>query len=171
VEWVGAIKKSSSNRLNNGLRRRFSLLGLNIDCLVDTGSPVNIIDETTFNKLCPRPTLSKCKTTYFPYGDGCSPIPIIGQFITRIQYGGKECAAGFVVVGPNEECLIDNNREITVMVSEIPDFEYRKDFFTLVTLVQTFTYSNVNIITKNFPLYRQIFQKIVSQNRKRNLVT
>ncbi len=81
-------------------------MGLNIDCLVDTGSPVNIIDEATFNKLCPRPTLSKCKTTYFPFGDGCSPIPIIGQFITRIQYGVKECAAGFVVVGPNEECLM-----------------------------------------------------------------
>jgi hypothetical protein len=106
VEWMGAIKKSSVNRLNDGPRRRFSLLGLNIECLVDTGAPVNIIDEATFNKLSPRPTLSKCKTTYFPYGEGCSPIPIVGQFTTRIQYGSKECLAGFVVVGPNEECLM-----------------------------------------------------------------
>ncbi len=58
----------------------------------------------------------------------------------------------------------------TVMVSEIPDFEYRKEFFTLDTLVQTFNYSNVNINIKNFPFYRQIFQKIVSQDRTRYIV-
>jgi hypothetical protein len=44
VEWMGAIKKSSVNRLNDGPRKRFSLLGLNIECLVDTGAPVIIID-------------------------------------------------------------------------------------------------------------------------------
>jgi hypothetical protein len=63
VEWMGAIKKGSLNPLNDGPRRSFSLLGLNIECLVDTGAPVSIIDEATFNNLSPRPTLSKCKTT------------------------------------------------------------------------------------------------------------
>jgi hypothetical protein len=38
VEWMGAIKKSSVNRLSDGLRRRLSLLGLNIECKVDTGA-------------------------------------------------------------------------------------------------------------------------------------
>ncbi len=46
VEWMGAIKRSTVNRLNDGPRRRFSReLGLNIECLVDTWAPVNIIDE------------------------------------------------------------------------------------------------------------------------------
>jgi hypothetical protein len=52
VEWMGAIKKSSVNRLNDGPRRRFSReLGLNIECLVDTGAPVNIIDEANIQVL------------------------------------------------------------------------------------------------------------------------
>ena len=56
-------RKAPGTAWNDGPRRRFSLLGLNIECLVDTGAPVNIINEATFNKLSPGPTLSKCKTT------------------------------------------------------------------------------------------------------------
>ena len=41
--------------------------------LVDTGAPVNVIDEVTYNRLVAAPALSVCETQYFGYS---SNVPI-----------------------------------------------------------------------------------------------
>jgi hypothetical protein len=122
VEWMGAIKDKFIGRLNDGPRRMFHLLGRDVDCLVDTGAPVNLIDEETFRSLSPKPALAKCNTDYFPYGEGVkTPIPIIGQFTERVWYRGRECQAGFVVVRGKEECLMSYRTAVTLGIVSMDD--------------------------------------------------
>jgi hypothetical protein len=55
-DWIYAIKKGFKviGRLSDGPRRGYNLLGQYIDCLVDTGSPINVIDERTYSLLDPN---------------------------------------------------------------------------------------------------------------------
>ena len=60
TQWdLNAIRSRTRKigRINDGPRRKYTLVGREIQCLVDTGSPVNVIGETTFNSLSPRPKL------------------------------------------------------------------------------------------------------------------
>ena len=116
VEWLGAIKDKFIGRLNDGPRRMFHLLGRDVDCLVDTGAPVNLIDEETFRSLSPKPALAKCNTDYFPYGEGAK-TPIT----ERVWYKGRECQAGFVVVRGKEECLMSYRTAVTLGIVSMDD--------------------------------------------------
>ena len=101
TDWmeIAAIRSETVNRLNEGPRRTFHLAGQDIDCLVDTGAPVNVIDEHTYASLDPKPELSRCSTSFYPYGEGAkTPLAIIGQFTAQAQYKAKTCQAGFIVV-------------------------------------------------------------------------
>ena len=90
-EWYSAAvrKQETVCRLNDGPRRTYGLLSQRIECLVDTGSPMNIIDEHTYESLDPKPQLSECSTSYFPYGQAIkTPIAIMGKFVATIEYDG-----------------------------------------------------------------------------------
>ena len=54
---------------------------------IDTGSQVDIIDEISFKKLKLKPKLEKCTTILFAYNSH-KPIPLLGQFTTRVLHGG-----------------------------------------------------------------------------------
>ena len=108
-QWLNALRQRNDKigRINDGPRRTYTLMGREIWCLVDTGSPVNVIDEITFNSLIPKPKLEPCKTRFFPYGpDAKTPIPILGQFTARMEYKNRQCNAGFVVTKGEEEALM-----------------------------------------------------------------
>jgi hypothetical protein len=110
TQWdLNAIRSRTRKigRINDGPRRKYTLGGREIQCLVDTGSPVNVIGETTFNSLNPRPELEPCRTRFFPYGPNANtPIPILGQFTACMEYKGKKCMAGFVVTKGEEQALM-----------------------------------------------------------------
>jgi hypothetical protein len=108
-DWIYAIKKGFKviGRLSDGPRRGYNLLGQYIDCLVDTGSPINVIDERTYSLLDPKPQLQQCHTKYFPYGEGeKQPIPILGQFTAKMGYRDQQITAGFLVIKGQGERLM-----------------------------------------------------------------
>ena len=108
-DWIYAIKKGFKviGRLSDGPRRGYKLLGQYIDCLVDTGSPINVIDERTYSSLNPKPQLQQCHTKYFPYGEGeKQPIPILGQFSAKMEYRDQQLTAGFLVIKGQGERLM-----------------------------------------------------------------
>jgi hypothetical protein len=108
-DWIYTIKKGFKviGRLSDGPRRGYSLLGQYIDCLVDTGSPINVIDERTYALLNPKPQLQQCHTKYFPYGEGeKQPIPILGQFSAKMEYRDRQLTAGFLVIKGQGERLM-----------------------------------------------------------------
>ena len=114
TEWM-TIAAVKINRLNDGPRRTFHVNGRDVECLVDTGAPVNVIDEETAAAMDPKPQIAPCSTKYFPYGDEVkTPIPIIGQFTARAWYKGKMCQAGFVVVKGKGECLMSYHTAVTL---------------------------------------------------------
>ena len=106
-----AVGKSASvhcgkvSRINEGPKVNIELLGSSLGCLVDTGSPINVIDEKSFTSLKVRPRLEACNTKYFGY-NASTPLPILGQFTTNVSFNGKQINAGFIVIEGSEECLM-----------------------------------------------------------------
>ena len=105
---MGAVKRESKGRLSDGPRRTYRLLrNRDTHCLVDTGAPINVIDEVTLEKLKPPPKLQACNTRYFAYGEETDKlIPIIGQFVANICYKSRSLPVGFVVVKGQGEHLM-----------------------------------------------------------------
>ena len=51
--------------------------------LIDTGSPINAIDEQLFNSLKPKPSLKPVNLNFYGY-TADQPIEMLGQFVTKI---------------------------------------------------------------------------------------
>ena len=62
--------------------------------LIDTGSPINVVDESTFKNLNPELKFENCFTLYYGYIADVRLL-IIGQFTTQIDFSGKITRAGF----------------------------------------------------------------------------
>ena len=94
--------------LNDGIRATVTIQGVNASCLVDTGSPINVVNEETFMAMHPRPVLESCRTRYFGFG-ARAPLPILGQFISQIQFASRSTTAGFIVLRDAIEQLIGHH--------------------------------------------------------------
>ena len=125
TEWACnaiKLKHRSIGRVASGPRRSYSLLGLDIDCLVDTGAPINIISAQAYNKLHPKPELSPCRTRYYPYGEQEKrPLPIKGQFTAKLSYRGKELNAGFIVLEGEAEHLMSYQTAIALGIIQMDE--------------------------------------------------
>ena len=98
-QWLGAInaqqgnttqheKSNSIARLNGGPKVEIELNGKNVKFLIDTGSPINVIDESTFNLISTKIKLEKCNTNFYGYTSNI-PLLILGQFIAEIKFKDK----------------------------------------------------------------------------------
>ena len=94
--------QSESVRINSIAFNRISrteaqVLGNSFDFVIDTGAPVEVLDEWSFNQLETKPRLEACSIKF--YGHTASTcIPILGQFTTSIQAIGRIVNATFVNV-------------------------------------------------------------------------
>eukprot|EP00795_Rhopilema_esculentum_P004164 gene4164-biopygen11942 len=70
--------------------------GTPINMLIDSGSTLNIIDETSFQKLPKEPQLESSKTKIFTYL-GKEPLKLKGTFRAKAEAFGKETQAKFYV--------------------------------------------------------------------------
>ncbi|RMZ99893.1 RNA-directed DNA polymerase, partial [Brachionus plicatilis] len=93
--------------------------GQEFSFLIDTGSPVNIIDELTYATLTPRPILQTCKTAFYPYKSG-TPLQVLGQFNAKVV-NSKNTAieADFVVINGRAELLLSHKTAVTLGVIKI----------------------------------------------------
>ncbi len=89
-----------------------------ISMLVDSGSPINIIDVVTFGKLVPKPNLESCSTEFFHAFMSDTKLPLRGKFQTQIHYKAISITAYFYVVdGFSELLLSSRNSENLGLIS------------------------------------------------------
>ena len=106
TEWLGALKGSDTvRRIHSGPRSEFRLGDNVLECLVDTGSPINVIDEVTYEGLRNRPRLEVCAKKYYGY-TAKTPLEIRGQFVADVEFRGVKTQAGFIVIIGQEESLL-----------------------------------------------------------------
>ena len=105
TEWLGVLKGSDTvRRIHLGPRSEFKLGDNVLECLVDTGLPINVIDEVTHEGLRKRPKLV-CAKKYYGYTVK-TPIEIRGQFVADVEFREVKTLAGFIVIRGQEESLL-----------------------------------------------------------------
>ena len=90
--------ESKQSRLN------VKINGLNVKMLVNTGSSINVLDETTFQKFQVKPKLSKTDTKVFTYGSNTN-FPLLGKFIGTLETTHKITTATIYVTKGSSGCL------------------------------------------------------------------
>ncbi|KAK3756991.1 hypothetical protein RRG08_063183 [Elysia crispata] len=68
-----------------------------IKFVVDTGASVNVITNTAYKALSPRPKLSPSSTSVYSYNTK-EKLPILGCFSSRVRYKERTIEAQFYVV-------------------------------------------------------------------------
>ena len=100
-----AAVHESPRRYNSGPRASIRVCGSSVSFLVDTGAPVNVIDEFTYNELVDKPQLLPCSAHYFGFGSS-DPMELAGQFTADIYFRGQSLKAGFIVKRGSSERLL-----------------------------------------------------------------
>ena len=107
-ESVNSVK-SKQPRLN------VKINGLNVKMLVDTGSSINVLDETTFQKFQVKPKLSKTDTKVFTYGSNTN-FPLLGKFIGTLETTHKITTAIIYVTKGSSGCLLCYDSAVELQV-------------------------------------------------------
>jgi hypothetical protein len=68
-----------------------------VDCMLDTGASVNIIDEASWEKFKQKPTLTRATARIFAYGSD-KPMSTLGAFHAEVESKHKFTEALFYVV-------------------------------------------------------------------------
>ena len=87
----------NSNSGNMQPQTCIKLNGTKISALIDSGAAVNIISESVFNTMTPRPQLTTVSVKIYPYGCTNS-LPIAGAFNCDIEAGNKKTKGVFYVL-------------------------------------------------------------------------
>ena len=167
---VFAVSSSASNQERSRFRRndgpRAKILIQNEICsfLVDTGSPINVVDERTFNSWSAKPKLDACNTRYFGYNSK-SPLPIRGQFTTEIQFKNRKIQAGFIVIEGEAECLISFKTACGLSIICFDDEDKRpKEFgvngskwFSKLDIIKAFHQLMLHEDSRNIPTHMGLF--------------
>jgi len=56
-----------------------------------------VIDEVTYSKIVDKVPLEICNINFYGYS-AKTPLPILGQFVTQIQYIDRTATAWFIVI-------------------------------------------------------------------------
>ena len=89
--------------------------GLNVRMLVDTGSSINVLDESTYNKFQVKPKLSKTDTKVFTYGSNTN-FPLLGKFIGTLETRHKFTTATIYVTKGASGCLLCYDSAVELQV-------------------------------------------------------
>ena len=95
-----------------------SVNGRKCRMLVDTGSTINLLNETILNKMKTKPKLSKPDTDAYAYGQK-RKLPIKGKFTGTIETSNKITTAMFYVINGNYDSLI--SYETSVELGLVPE--------------------------------------------------
>ena len=76
-----------------------------MELLIDSGSNVNILDRSTFDRICGDLTLEPVRKDIRVYSSN-EPLPIIGRVSTKVTSGSNTISAHFYVADGRYECLL-----------------------------------------------------------------
>ena len=88
---------------------------------IDTGSSVNILDGTTFQKLCSqlgKVQLSKVKLKLTAYGN--TTLKVIGKFSYAVEIRHRLLPLEFYVVAGNNGCLLSGATALEARLLSVP---------------------------------------------------
>jgi len=71
----------------------------------NSGASINIIDESTFNKIKPRPLLAQTKIKVFPY-QSKTPLQLKGTFNSLIESSSKFVSAPIIVLKGERKAIL-----------------------------------------------------------------
>ena len=81
------------------------LNGIKVGVLIDSGASVNVVSETVYSTLKPKPKISAAKIKIFSYGSK-NALPIIGVFACNVQAKNRNTEASFYVLRGNGHSLL-----------------------------------------------------------------
>ena len=105
IKAEGLFAVSELNPSMKKRRAQVRAAGVSLTMLIDTGAPINIIDERAYAQMRPAPELQPCNTRYCAYQQE-QPLAVLGQFITHVEFRGRSVEAGFVVIKGEAERLL-----------------------------------------------------------------
>ncbi len=88
--------------VNEGPRADILVSGSDVSFLIDTGSPINVIDHTAWDNLGFKPNMTPCKSRFFGFTSK-TPIEVMGQFSVRVYHINRSAIADFIVVRGNRK--------------------------------------------------------------------
>ena len=90
-----------------------------VKMFADTGAPVNIIGEITYQTLHPKPTLQPADTTLYPYGKDRPPIALLGKFQATLSSDYAQDYADIYVTEGDELPLLSRYTAETLNLIKI----------------------------------------------------
>jgi hypothetical protein len=81
------------------------MCGNDVSFLIDTGSPINVLDQTAWDSLSVKPKLKPCNTRFYGFTSN-TPIEVVGQFSVRVYYIDRAVVADFIMVKVTQERLL-----------------------------------------------------------------
>ena len=90
-----------------------------VKMLADTGAPVNIIGEITYQTLHPKPTLQPADTMLYPYGKDRPPIALLGKFQATLSSDYAQDYADIYVTEGDERPLLSHYTAETLNLIKI----------------------------------------------------
>jgi hypothetical protein len=96
---------SSQSHSESGPTASATVLNTSIAFLVDTGAPVNILDEATFSRIKGNTSLEECNIPIYGYG-ATKPLEIMGHFCSTVKYKDSCIKSCFFVIKGHERCLM-----------------------------------------------------------------
>ena len=121
----GRHEKSYLFANSSGSRQRPEVMVKINDCacemLVDSGAAENVIDETTFNKLVPKPNLHASTSSLYSYNNQCA-LEVSGEFVCRVSYANRSVEASFQVVKGSAGNLLSFITSRQLKLFDLPQF-------------------------------------------------
>ncbi|XP_053381848.1 uncharacterized protein K02A2.6-like [Mercenaria mercenaria] len=99
---LSVVKKISNKKVP---KVNLKVNGVDVTFLVDTGSSLNILDESLIDKMRPKPKIQKTKTKAYAFGQN-KPLSIKGKYVCVIESAPKFATTDFHVVNGASENLI-----------------------------------------------------------------
>ena len=112
-------------RTNRGPRADLSINADLCTFLIDTASPINVVNERVFNSWSVKPTLEPCRTRFYGY-NWDAPLPVLGEFTAEIGFRDQLEAAKFILIRGEAESLIsfDTARRLgVILIDESAKYE------------------------------------------------
>lgn len=92
--------------------------GLKCKLLVDTGSSINLLNESALQRMKTRPRISKTDTKAYAYGQK-QKLPIKGKISAEVEASKKITTATFYIIGGSNDSLL--SYDTSVQLGLIPE--------------------------------------------------
>ena len=102
--WIAAIDEPCGI-VNDGPKQTVFIQSSLVRHKIDTGSPVNVIDQTTYEQLKTRPRLQQSHRKFYAFKSD-EPLPILGMFRTTVSFRDVRVEAGYIVAEGTAPCLL-----------------------------------------------------------------